>query len=304
MTTRATGPGAGLRWLISAVNLGSRNAKAVFGAAALLIVMALVPTAVQLAIGAVAGNSPVVAVIGLVLSLLYSIVVMPPLVGGFLRLIHRTESGTPVGATALFDMLRDTGDVLRMIGLTLLLLVVVLAVLVVFGLVLGADFLSGLMELMQQLEAAQGQAAPSISFPDGLGTFIALGTLIGLFLNGVYTLSAGQVAIGGRPVFAAVGDGFVGTLKNLLPLLVLLLVVLVAGFLAMLAIGLVAALVGFIGTMIHPVVGMLLIAPIYIALMIGIYVISFGVMYFMWRDICGDGVAAAPAPDRDDHVAM
>ena len=37
----------------------------------------------------------------------------------------------------------------------------------------------------------------------------------------------------------------------------------------------------------------LLVAPVYLALLVAIYVIAFGVMYYMWRDICGD---AAPVP--------
>jgi uncharacterized membrane protein YqhA len=27
--------------------------------------------------------------------------------------------------------------------------------------------------------------------------------------------------------------------------------------------------------------------PVYIALILALYVVMFGVMYFMWRDICG-----------------
>lgn len=305
MTTRATGPGAGFRWLISAVNLGSRNARAIFGAAALLVVMALIPSAVQLALGAVAGDSSFIVLAGVGLSLLYSLIVMPPLIGGFLRLIHSAETGQPTRPTDLFALLQDRAEALRMIGLMLLMLAFVVLVIVVFGLIFGVEFLNGLITMMQDMENMQGQANPQMpAIPDGFGTFVGLAVLLGLFLNGLYSIAVGQVALGRRPVFGAFGDGIVGTAKNLLPLLVLLIVVIVAGFLAMLVIGLVAMIIGFIGGMIHPVVAVVLIAPIYIGLMIAIYVISFGIMYYMWRDICGDGIPAAPVDARDDHVAM
>ena len=42
MTTRAVGPAKGWDWLMRAVHLGSQNAKALFGAAALLMLIALV----------------------------------------------------------------------------------------------------------------------------------------------------------------------------------------------------------------------------------------------------------------------
>ena len=61
----------------------------------------------------------------------------------------------------------------------------------------------------------------------------------------------------------------------------------------MVAVGLVMALLAVIGGLVHPVVAMLLVVPVYLALLVAIYVIAFGVMYYMWRDICGD---AAPTP--------
>ena len=129
--------------------------------------------------------------------------------------------------------------------------------------------------------------------PDGIGTLVGLLVIFGLFFNGVYALSFGQAALGGRGIGEAIGDGIAGTFKNVLPLLVMLVVVLVAGVVAMVAVGLVMALLAAIGSLVHPAVAMLLVAPVYLALLVAIYVIAFGVMYYMWRDICGD---AAPVP--------
>ena len=47
MTTRSMGPGAGLSWLSRAVNLGRHSPRTIFGAIALLALVALVPSLVQ-----------------------------------------------------------------------------------------------------------------------------------------------------------------------------------------------------------------------------------------------------------------
>ena len=48
MQIRAMGPGAGWSWLKRGINLGVHNPRAVFGAAALLMAVGLVPSCVQL----------------------------------------------------------------------------------------------------------------------------------------------------------------------------------------------------------------------------------------------------------------
>ena len=127
--------------------------------------------------------------------------------------------------------------------------------------------------------------------------------IFGLFFNGVYVLSFGQAALGGRGIGESIRDGITGTFKNVLPLLVLLVVVLVAGFVAMIVAGIVIGLLAVVGGLVHPAAAMLLAAPAYIALLIVIYVIAFGVMYYMWRDICGDDASLVPASPADQLQA-
>ena len=55
---------------------------------------------------------------------------------------------------------------------------------------------------------------------------------------------------------------------------------------------------GLIGGLVHPVVGILLVMPAYFAMLLLIYVVMFGVMYHMWRDICA-GPAEPPALPGD-----
>ena len=88
MTTRVVSPGRGWSWFRQAINLGRNNPKAVFGAVALMAVIALIPSAVQLLLqhGLGLGPEAVMAVIGL--TTLASIVVYPLLIAFF--------SNTPV----------------------------------------------------------------------------------------------------------------------------------------------------------------------------------------------------------------
>jgi len=302
MTTRAVGPGKGWDWLMRAANLGSQNAKALFGAAALLMLIALVPTIVQLALQKTMGESPAMVGVTMAFTLLYSIIAMPPAIAGLLRVIHAVETGVPTQASAIFDGYRNGAG--RMIALSIVLMV--LAILVLGGLLalFGGHFLQGLEEFVVAAQAASATPGkPQLPpLPDGFGTLIGLMLIFGLFFNGVYALSFGQAALGSRGVGEALRDGIAGTFKNLLPLLVLLVVVLVAGVVATIVVVLVMGLLAVIGGLVHPALAVLLVTPVYLALLVAIYVVAFGVMYYMWRDICGDA-ASMPASPTDQLQA-
>ena len=289
MATRSMGPGKGWDWLVRAVNLGSRNPKALLGAAAILLVIAMVPTVLQVLFQQGDSMPSPVAMGGWMgFTLLYSVLVMPPAMAGFLRVIHATETGAPTHATAILDGYRQGAG--RIIALVLVLMVFAIAVFALLMFVFGGMFLTGLMEFMTAAQSASTSGGkPDLpALPEGFGTMIGLLALFGLFFNGVYALSVGQVALASRGIGEALRDGIVGTVKNVLPLLVLLVIALVVGLLAGLVLALVMGLLAMLGGLIHPVVAMVLVAPVYLFLMLAIYVIAFGVMYAMWRDICAD----------------
>jgi hypothetical protein len=121
-------------------------------------------------------------------------------------------------------------------------------------------------------------------------------------MGGVYAIGFGQVALGGRRIGEALGDGFAGTLKNVLPIVLLAVLSVIGMFALVLVVTIVGGILAVVGGLVHKVLGMLLIMPVYIGMLLVIYVVMFGVMYFMWRDICGD----APAIDvpRDDRIEV
>ena len=143
----------------------------------------------------------------------------------------------------------------------------------------------------------------AMTLPDGFGRVMAIGSLFALFMGGVYAIGFGQVALGGRSVGAALGDGFGGTLKNVLPIVVLAVLAVVAMFSLVLVVGIIAAILMLVGGLVHKALGVLLLAPIYLGMLLVVYVVMFGVMYFMWRDICGDTTPVADAP-RDDAIEV
>lgn len=303
MTTRAMGPGAGWRWLKSAINLGRHNPKAIFGAVALLALVALIPSIIQVALqyGAGLGAESVLMIVGVMT--LAMIVVYPLLIGGLLRVIHASETGQPTRATALFDAFRAGNGAGRLIGFGVLLTMIYITIFVVVILSFGQGFLSWYMQMITaSMEAGTPSQMPAIpELPAGLGTVMALGTLVGLFFGGVYAIGFGQVALGGRSVGGALSDGVAGTLKNLLPIMVLAIIAIVLLFALILVVALVGGLLALVGGLVHGALAVALVAPVYLGMLLVMYVVMFGVMYFMWRDVCAD---APPATVNDNQLEL
>lgn len=303
MTTRAMGPGAGWRWLMSAINLGRHNPKAIFGAVALLALVALIPSVIQVALqyGAGLGAESVLMLVGVMT--LAMIVVYPLLIGGLLRVIHASETGLPTRATALFDTFRAGNGAGRLIGFGVLLTMIYIAIFVAVILSFGQGFLSWYMQVITAgMEAGTPSQMPAIpELPAGLGTVMALGILVGLFFGGVYAIGFGQVALGGRSVGGALSDGVAGTLKNLLPIVVLAIIAIVLLFALILVVALVGGLLALVGGLVHGALAVALVVPVYAGMLLVMYVVMFGVMYFMWRDVCAD---APPATVNDNQLEL
>ncbi|MEN1941213.1 hypothetical protein WCE39_08985 [Luteimonas sp. MJ174] len=289
MSTRTMGPASGWRWLLNAVNLGGGNPRAVLGGAALMMLVALVPSLIQIVVQSVMGVTSAGVMIALMgFSVLFSLLVMGPLFAGYLRLLHGSETGAPVRAAAIFDVFGGGQGAGRVIGVLLGLIVIGMVLFGAVAFAFGGDFFAQIGSVFEALEGAEPGTTPVLPpLPSGLGTFLGLLFIVGMFFNGAYAIALGQVALGGRGIGEALRDGLLGALRNLLPLLVLSIVVTVGGMLALLLLGLLVAVLMGVGTLVHPALGMVLAAPAYLAAMVALYVVMFGVMYYMWRDVCG-----------------
>lgn len=285
MATRSRGPLAGFGWLKNAINLGHGNPKAVLGGAALVGIMSLLPSLITLPIqlGTTPGRGMLIALFAI--SMLGGLLLVP-LVAGYMRIIHAADRGLAAKATDVFAPYRG-GEAMRLMGFGLAMLAVyVLALVIIVGVAGG-----GIVDWYVQLLGAQGRGETAMAtqaLPDGFGTAVALALVLGLLLAGVYSISLGQVALGGRSVVGSVRDGVIGSLKNVLPLLVLAVSGVILMFVLALGFGLLVFLLMLVGKLVGPWLVLVLMVPVYLGLLLVLLVVMFGVMYHLWRDVCGD----------------
>lgn len=298
--TRSVNASAGVDWLKKAINLGRDNPRAVFGGAFLSLVavmaVAFVGGLVQGLLGGALGTegSMMAAIVVMLVMMVVLIAMASMVVVGFLRLIDDVESGRPTRATAVFAGFSDIATSLRVIGFALLMTILQNLLL---ALVLGV-FASGVISwYLQVVTMSPGAMDPSaMVLPDGLGIATVAWIAITLVFYGAQAIGVGQIALRQRGVFAAIGDGFAGTFRNLPALLVLTLVgivaLVVAGILGFIVAMVVGVLAGAAGVWLGVVLGI----PLYLAFLLAFWVVSFGVVYHIWRDVCGgSGDAQMPA---------
>lgn len=228
-----------------------------------------------------------ITVVSMVLGML-----LIPLYAGYLGVIDAVERGQPARAVDIFRPYRNESAP-RLIGFGLAVLLVYVAIVIVILVAQGG----GIFHWYIQLITAQTQPLAPPSLPHGFGVFIGLIVVFGLFFSGFYAISLGQVSLGGRGVFASIGDGIVGAIKNVLPLLVFVLGLVVVWVAFVVAVMLVLMVTVLLGKLVGEWLVFVVSIPVGIAMMLAMFVGMFGVMYHLWRDVCGtDDAAAVPEP--------
>ena len=288
MTTRSKGPLAGFGWLTRGIRISYRHPKPLLGGAAVLLLVCLLPSFVTLPMQLHAlhgGTQPSPAMFGgvTVLAMLLGLLLVP-VYAGYLQVIDAAERGLPARVRDMFRPYRQ-GEALSLIGFGLALLLVYVAVMAIIVAAAGGGVAAWYMQL---LVAQTNHQPPPVGLPSGFGTAMALALVFGLFMMGFYAISLGQVAFRRRGVFGAMGDGFVGALKNLLPLIVFAVSLVLTWLVVALAVLLVGALLVLVGKLVSGWLALVLVVPLYLALMTSMFAAMFGVMYYLWRDVCGD----------------
>ena len=291
MTTRSKGPLAGFGWLKRGISVSYRHPKPLFGGAVFLLLACMMPSLITLLMqfhSMQTSTQPSLATVGwtTAVSMLLSLVLVP-LYAGYLQVIDAAEHGRPARTRGIFNPYRQ-GEALRVIGYGLALIVVYVAL---FGIIIAAAG-GGIVRWYMQMLTAQASHQPPPTLPHGFGIAIALFVVLGIFMMGFYSISLGQVALRQRSVFGAIGDGLIGALKNLLPLLVFAVSLVLVWIVAAIAIVIVAALLALIGKLVGAWLVFALIVPLYIAVLLMMFTVMFGVMYHLWRDVCGDDIVA------------
>jgi len=288
MTTRSKGPLAGFGWLTRGIGVGYRHPRPLLGGAVLLLLACLLPTLITLPMrlhSLQAGTQPSPTTVAWIMagSMLLGLLILP-LYAGYLQVVDAAARGLPARARDIFKPYRQ-GDVWRLVGYGLVMLAIYIVVLAIIVVAAGGGIASW---YMQALTAQVGHQPPPTALPSGFGVAIALCMVFGLFMMGVYAISLCQVALRRRSVFGAIGDGLAGALKNLLPLLVFAVGLILVWIVVALAIALVAVLLALLGKLIGAWLVFVVAIPLYILLLLAMFTAMFGVMYFLWRDVCGD----------------
>jgi len=296
MTTRSKGPLAGFGWLKRSISVGYRHPKPLLGGAAFLLLACLIPSLITLLMqfhSLPAGIQPSPATFGGIMagSMLLGLLIVP-LYAGYLQVVDAAEHGLPARARDIFKPYRQ-GEALRLIGYGLAILVVYVAM---FGIIIAATGGGIANWYMQLLTAQANHQPPPTALPDGFGIAMALFMVLGLFMMGFYAISLGQVALRHRNVFGAIGDGMIGALKNLLPLLVFAVSLVLAWIVVAIVIAIVAILIVLLGKFVGTWLVLVLSIPLYIAMVLMMFAVMFGVMYHLWRDVCGDDMVTGMAP--------
>lgn len=302
MDIRALPVGQGLAWFKQAIDLGSRNPRAVFGAA-LLLILALYTAAMLLALvlavmvgagEATQGGAPdmrLVVAVAIPLTLVVMFLV-PILLGGLMHVVRETEAGRPVRARDVFMPLRTAqGRSLALLGLVQIAMMMVGGVLMVG--IAGSDYWRDYLQAMQQAMSGTPPAMPEPA--NGLLLFVVQ-TVFNYFSYALLLFSIPLMLFSGNRLGEALRNSLRAAVRNLganaLAGVMFLATLLLAAFVVLL----VAGLLKVLGTAIHPLLGNLLAMAVMVGFASVTLVLVAGATYLAWRDTFGDASVPPPAP--------
>jgi hypothetical protein len=301
MSTRVNAPAAGFHWLRRAINVGRHNPRALFGAASMLMAVWLLPTVLQLGLHVTFKPGEGAAIVIAALMTLLSMATLVPLMAGYLRLLDASERGRPAHAREVFQIFHSGPTWRACVNFSLMMLLVHLGVVSLLASQLDNGVLDWYFDAVRRVQEAQqagaGAKPPVLPPPpEGTASLVGLSSLWLLLFGCAFAVGLGQIALTGRGARAAVADGFVGTVKNLVPLLVMAVLGFGAMVVAMVGLAIVLVVVGGVAGLVHPVLAAAVLLPLYVAFVTVAYALLLSVMYQLWRDIAGqDASPVEPA---------
>lgn len=277
------------RWLSRALDVGRRHPQALFGGFALLLGIGLLPSVLQAVFQQVLKPDPDGLMILIAVFTLIGALLLPPLLGGAFRLLHACESGGEARAQDVLALYRDPPMALRMVLTAVLMLGLYALVLGALWRSPGGEFFAGIMKIAMATPPGTEPDISGLVVPQGLLLWLLAAVFALIVLGNTYMLAFAQAALGDRGAAAAVGDGLVASLKNLLPFIGIFLAMTIGGFVLMLVAALALGLAFGVLHLISPALAVALAVPLYFAVMLLLYVVMFGYYYHAWREIFGGG---------------
>ena len=281
MTTRTISLGTPYRWLAEAFAMCRAHPRVLFGAASMLLMVALLPTLAQVLLEAALRPSAGGRAVIQVLFSLLALILFPPVVGGFYRIVHALHEGRPAHALELFAVFQDAAAARRLIAANLVFVVV--SILLIVGIAFGFGG-QDMLDFLRTVATLKPGATELPPLPAGFLLLMSTLLIVALVIMTAQGLATAQVALSERSPLPAVGDGFKVALRNIGALLLFYLPVAVIGFIVAMVLALVAALVGAMLSVVSPVLATLLIAPVSLVIVLVLYVLMFTFFYHAWRE--------------------
>ena len=297
MTAGGIGVGTMFRWLGDALALCRRHPGTMFGAALLLLLAALLPTVAQLIFSALMPGDGPAAMLAQVLTSLLALVVFPPVVGGFYRLVHALHEGRDARALDLLALYQDRPAALRLIATNLVFVAISIVVIAGLAMALGGQ---PLLEFLRVLATLKPGATQLPAVPAGLPVLLALLLLLALVIMTAQGLATAQVAIANGQALASVATGFRTALRHLGAFLLFYLPIAVVGFIAFMVLALVAALLAALLSVLSPALAALVLVPMALLAVLVMYALMFSFFYYAWRETLDGHVP----PPRSDQIAV
>lgn len=276
------------RWLGEALQLCRAHLALFLVAASTLLLVTLLPTLLQKVAAAVLPNTLVVQ---LAVYVLFSVLLVPPITGGFYRLADAAQRGAAVRPAQLFDVLGDGPASVRLVLVNL-----VFMLLLVLGVIMPVAAIGGqpLAAWIQQMLALPPDAKSVPPMPPGTGPLFVAAMLVALLLNAAKELAMAQAALSSRPPLQAVADGVRVMLRNAGALLLFFVPMSVLAFIGFVLLALVAVVVGAVLSLVAAPLAYVVIMPVAVGLMLGYYALVFAFFYRAWRDTLAEAGDEAP----------
>jgi hypothetical protein len=289
MARERVGAAAPWRWLQQAAALLRAHPRALLGGASLLVAMALLPSvATQLLASVLPGVAQVIG-IGLLLLL------FPPLVGGYFRLLHARASGQDWPPGAIFALFQDGASARRLILANIILVSLTMLLVTALATLLGGDALLAFFEQLSRLKPGASQLPP---MPAGVLPFVLSMLPVGVLLGATQNLTAVELALGRRSVLGAVAAAAGAAWRNFGALLLLLVPAMFLAFLVFMLGALATVLLAALVSVASAALGQIVLMVYAVLATVVAYALVFGFFYFAWRELFDTPPAPPEAPHR------
>ncbi|TBR11458.1 MAG: hypothetical protein EPO46_06420 [Lysobacter sp.] len=303
MRIRKLSAAQGLVWVREAINIGARNPRAVFGAAALFVAalygfaaLAVLPVAIGLQ-----GRDQITLreAFGVAIPLFIVLTLaMPLLLAGLMHVVREAEAGRPVRARDLFaPFTQGRARPLVMLGLVQVALNLVGALLVI-GLA-GSDYWPEYFKALQGAMSGHVAVPPQ---PDHPVLMMLVQLVFNYFSYALVLLCVPLVAFSNTGLAESLRLGLRASVANVGANLLASVLFIAALVMAALVVGVAALVVGLVASLVHPLLGAMLSLIVYAGFAVVVLVVLVAISYVAWRDTFDTGDATAAVVPGPAHI--